>query len=38
MNFHEGCRAAIPYSVSVFCFFTGVIKIANKMTCMFACG
>jgi hypothetical protein len=32
-----GIVMAIPYLVSVLCFFTGVIKIANKMTCMFAC-
>jgi hypothetical protein len=33
----SGIIMAIPYLISVFCFFIGVIKIANKMTCMFAC-
>jgi hypothetical protein len=33
----SGIIMAIPYLISVFCFFAGVIQIANKMACMFAC-
>jgi hypothetical protein len=32
-----GIIMAIPYAIAVFCFFLGVIKIANNITCMFAC-
>ena len=32
-----GILMAIPYGLAVICFFLGVIKIANNITCMFAC-
>jgi hypothetical protein len=32
-----GILMAIPYAIAVFCFFLGVIKLANNITCMFAC-
>jgi hypothetical protein len=32
-----GTIMAIPYVVAVICFFLGIIKIANNITCMFAC-